>query len=81
METNEIIKVLETLIGKIEPVADGAIDRQRSENFEKYLEVFNHMHSEIEDIAWKYRNSPYGSAKSIGERADKFLTQLYTDKL
>lgn len=79
METNEIIKVLETLIGKIEPVADGAMDRQRGENFEKYLEVFYNMHSNIDYIARSYKNSPYGSAKTIGERADKFLTQLYTE--
>lgn len=79
METNEIIKVLETLIGEIEPVADGAIDRQRSENFEKYLEVFDNMLSNIDNIAWQYKNSPYRSAKTIGERANKFLTQLYEE--
>jgi hypothetical protein len=76
MEANEVIKVIEKLIGKIEPVADSAIDSQRKDNIEKYLEVLQHMYSEVHWVAMRHKDSPYGSQKEIGQMCNKFLKHL-----
>lgn len=76
MDSEEIIKVIDTLIGDIEPVADSAIDKEREENLGKYIDVLWHMYSEISHIASRHKNSPYGSQKRLGELCDKTLKQL-----
>ena len=34
------------------------------------------MHIEIDDIAYKYKESPYASEKRIGERCDKHIDSI-----
>lgn len=76
MEANEVIKVIEKLIGKIEPVADASIDRERAVNLEKYFEVLQHMYSEVHWIASRHKDSPYHSQKELGLRCCKFLKTI-----
>lgn len=80
MKEVEIIKVIEKLIGDIEPVADSSIDRQRKENLEKYFDVFWHMYTEIKWIANRHKDSPYSSQKELGQMCDKFLKMLYNER-
>ncbi|MEX0595971.1 MAG: hypothetical protein WD512_05665 [Candidatus Paceibacterota bacterium] len=76
MEAKQIYEVLTKLIGPVEPMADAAVDSNRYENMEKFIEVFREMHMVIDDIAYQYADSPYGSAKRIGELADKQLDDM-----
>jgi hypothetical protein len=76
MESEKIIEVIEKLIGNIEPVADSSIDSKRYDNMETYIKVFNHMHIEIDRIAYEYSDSRYASAKRIGELASKHIDSM-----
>lgn len=76
---DEIYKVLTKLIGEIEPVADSNIDEDRFENVKVFLAVFDEMHTQIDYIAYKHKNSLYASTKKIGEACAKYLGKLGED--
>lgn len=76
MEAEQIYEVVETLIGPVEPYADTAIDFKRKENMEKLIYVFDQMHRVIDDIGYRYADSPYGSAKEIGQMAAKHIVSM-----
>ena len=65
---NEIIKILNALVGMTEPTADSAIDENVEENLKVLIDVVNWCLDEMYYSA-RYRKSPYGSARAIGERA------------
>ena len=71
--------VIKKLIGDIVPVADAAIDRERLENMKAMCELLRQIFEDVDDIAYRYRNSQYGSQKEVGQYANKFLLDL-TDK-
>ena len=76
MKSEQIIEVLNKLIGPIEPVADSAIDSDRKKNMELYIEVFKSMHMSIDDIAYRHSESIYHSQKEIGQMAKKQLDEM-----
>ncbi len=41
-----------------------------------FIVVFSKMHKVIDDIAYEYKDSPYGSAKKIGELCNKHLDSM-----
>lgn len=65
---NEIEKLLDTLIGNTEPVADSAIDEQINENLMLLIDTVNWCLDGVYDAA-RHRKSLYGSQRVIGERA------------
>ena len=65
---NEIEKLLDTLIGNTEPVADSAIDEQINENLMLLIDTVNWCLDGVYDAA-RHRKSPYGSQRVVGERA------------
>ena len=71
--------VVKKLIGDITPVADAAIDCRRLENMKSMCELLRQMFEDVDDIAYRYRSSPYSSQKEVGQYANKFLSDL-TDK-
>ena len=76
MEAEIIFEVLKKLTGEVTPYADSSIDEKRLENMKVFIEVFDKMHYVIDDIAYKYKNSLYHSAKEIGVLCDKHIDSM-----
>lgn len=76
MTAEDIFEVVTKLTGKVEPYADSAIDAQRHENMEKFINVFRMMHRVIDDVAYRYGDSPYASAKQIADLANEQLDDM-----
>ena len=73
MDKENVLEVLKKLVGNINPVADSAIDRERFENLKLFLEVFEEMHTMIDDISHAWRDTPYGSVKPFVDACNKQL--------
>lgn len=73
MDREIILSVTQKLIGPITPYADSAIDANRMKNTETFLYVLDQMQDMAKTIAREYKNSPYGSAKAIGVKIQKYL--------
>lgn len=71
----ETIDVVRKLNGPIDPAADSAIDDKRFQNLKQYCLLAEKMLFDIWEVA-KSKDSPYASAKEMGEHANKFLKQL-----
>ena len=67
-ESKEIAKIIDTLIGSTEPVADSAIDEKVNRNLMVLIDVINWCLDGVYDAA-RHRKSPYGSQRDVGERA------------
>jgi hypothetical protein len=52
------------------------VDDIRQDNLEKFIEVFHKMHLDIDDIAYIHSDSPFASAKRLGEMASKQLDDM-----
>jgi hypothetical protein len=64
--TKEIVlEVIEKLIGKINPMADAAFDSDRLKNLKLFIEVCDEMNTMIDDIAYKHKDTKYGSVKPL----------------
>lgn len=72
----QIYSIIEKLIGKIRPVGESNHDREALKNLEVFIEVFNMMHIEIDDIAYDYKDSKYSSEKIIAMRCDKQIKSM-----
>jgi uncharacterized protein YaaR (DUF327 family) len=64
MEIYTIEEIVNKLIGDITPVGDESIDSVRLENLKHYGELIDRLVSNVDDIAYKYRNSNYSSIKN-----------------
>lgn len=69
----ELHQIVLKLTGRVTPVADASIDKERLENFKDYTELFLDMFNEITWISENYEDSPCASAKEIGQRAENIL--------
>lgn len=49
LTSDTIYDVIKSLVGEIEPYADSAIDKKRKENMKVFIEIFDRMHSDIDD--------------------------------
>lgn len=76
LEPEVILQVVNKLIGEIEPVADSSIDNERYENLKLFIKLFDNMYSIIDDIAHKYKDSPFYSAKELGTFAQEYLDDI-----
>ena len=76
MESEQVYEVLTKLIGPIRPVGCGSIDPERHENLKKFIEVFDKMHVEIDDIAYKFSNRHEASMKKSGDIATAHINSM-----
>jgi hypothetical protein len=75
--TKEIVyEVITKLTGKLRPVGDSSIDEERLTNLKLFIEVFNLMHIEIDDIAYRFHDSPHASIKRIADECSKHLDSM-----
>ena len=77
----EIIKILEHLIGEIEPVADSHIDEKRLCNLELWCSVADYMLARIYEVSTNDDLKVYGSANDIIMKAQKELAYIKSDYL
>lgn len=68
-----IMTVIKQLVGPIEPVADSSIDRIREENLDQFIQIWEEMHIMIDEIAYKYKDSKFGSCQRLASKADAAL--------
>lgn len=75
MNKEIVLEVIEKMIGNINPVADAAIDSERFENLKLFIDVFSEMHMKIDDIAYRWKDTRFGSVepfvKACNDRLDE----------
>lgn len=76
MNKDNIIEVVNKLIGPIDPVADAAIDRVRLENLKLFIDVFDEMFFAITDIPRRWEDSKYGSVRPLVDLCNKELNEI-----
>lgn len=76
---SEIIKILEHLIGEIEPVADSHVDEKRLCNLELWCSVADYMLARIYEVSTNDDLKVYGSANDIIMKAQKELAYIKSD--
>lgn len=65
--------ITKKLIGNIHPTGQSGLDKERLENLKEMCELVENLKSEIEDIAYRNKDSYESSVKEIGLYADNFL--------
>lgn len=65
MNSKEIIKVIDNLIGNTEPVADSILDEAAAHNLTTLIDVTDWMISQMMQTA-AHSRSPYASQRKVG---------------
>jgi len=76
MKKETVLEVLNKIIGEIKPVADYGIDTDRFENLKLFIEVFDEMHTMIDDIAYYNKDTKFGSVKPFVNECNKQLERM-----
>ncbi len=74
MQAEQIIEVIEKLVGKIEPQGESHIDCLRYENLKVLCEVVRHFEEDIFRVT-RHTSRYEASMKHAGEYADKFIKE------
>ena len=74
--SEQIYEIIQKLIGKIRPVGESNQDAERLKNIEIFIQVFDKMHIEIDDIAYQYGDRREASIKAIADRCNKHLDSM-----
>ena len=72
----QIYEIIQKLIGKIRPVGESIEDAERLKNIKTFIQVFEKMHIEIDDIAYQYKDRHEVSIKAIADRCNKHLDSM-----
>jgi uncharacterized protein YaaR (DUF327 family) len=70
----EIHEIVEKLIGPINPVGETNADDKRFENLKKLCAVVNELVTDIDNVAYHYKDSQEYSVKRAADYAKNFLT-------
>lgn len=73
MTNYEIVK---KLIGEVRPVGETNEDKKRLENLKSLCELMDEIHTEIDAVAYDFRNNKEHSIKEAVKVADEFLTKI-----
>ena len=76
MSSENIIEVMEVLIGRVNPRGETNIDNERFDNQEKMIDCVDHMINQLSENAVLRNNSAH-SISIAGERAFGFLKNLH----
>lgn len=74
MREYNIEQIVESLIGKINPVGETNTDNERFENLKQMCELVNILVGKIDDVSYKNKDSHEFSVKRASEYASDFLT-------
>ena len=75
MTGDEIVKLINNLVGNIVPIGDTAIDNYAKENIELLIYIVRKLHFQIDNVV-DLVDSQYKSKKEIGEIAKDYLISL-----
>jgi uncharacterized protein YaaR (DUF327 family) len=67
--------VIKKLIGNINPVGETNTDNERFENLKEMCDLVNNLITDIDDMAYRNRDSHEFSVKRASEYASNFLTK------
>jgi hypothetical protein len=73
MNYTEIVK---KLIGKINPIGETNTDAERFENLKEVCKLIDELHIEIDDIAYRNKDSKKFSVKRSVDYINQFLDNL-----
>ena len=76
MKKETVLEVIYAIVGKIEPVADSAIDSDRLDNVQLLISVVDNIHTDLLDIARMHKKSPYASQKRVAIECEEFINSL-----
>ena len=78
MEINKeyVMELLGKVIGEIRPCAVAAIDGKRIENLKLFIDVFDEMHTMIDDIPYRWKDTHYGSVKPFVDACNEQLDRM-----
>jgi hypothetical protein len=68
--------VVKKLIGNVRPVGETREDEKRLENLKALCELMDEIHTEIDAVAYDFRNNHEYSIKEAVKVANDFLTKL-----
>lgn len=72
----EIYNVVKKLVGSIEPIGDTKIDNERFENLKTMCNLVDKLLTDIDTIAYNYKDSKQSSLKRASEYADSFQISI-----
>jgi hypothetical protein len=79
MKKEQIVEIIEKLIGSIEPVGDASIDGKREENLKVFIGVFEDMLNTLDNISYENRDFHQVSIKNSVALCDKALRDAAID--
>lgn len=68
--------VVKKLIGNIRPVGETNEDAKRFENLKALCELMNKIHTDIDAVAYDFKDDKQKSVKEACDYANKFLDKL-----
>lgn len=80
MNKETILEVINKLTGDIYPVAYSETDRERLENLKLFIEVFDEMHTMIDNIAYRWKDTNYGSIRPFVKACNDQLDKMGIDE-
>ena len=75
MNAEEILKLIECLIGNIIPIGDGVIDKVAMQNIEKIIPIMKELHLRIDAVA-SLKDEGLDSKKRVIKLANDYLDWL-----
>jgi hypothetical protein len=75
MKEEEILKLIECLIGNIIPIGDEAVDEVAMQNIEKLIPIMKELHLRIDTVA-SLKDEGYDSMKRVIKLANDYLDWL-----
>ena len=76
MNTDTIYDVVRKLVGPIRPVGETTQDNARFESLKVMCALMDLIHSDLDAIAYDYRNDKQFSIKRSVEYVDEFLDKI-----
>lgn len=72
----DIYKVVKKLIGEIKPIGETNTDNKRLENLKVMTELVDSLLTDIDEIAYNYKNNHQFSMKRASDFASKFQDKI-----
>ena len=71
-----VFDVVMKLVGQVNPIGDSTVDEKRLENMKNLVEVFEQIHTVIDEVAYKNKDAIEHSRRLIGEVANDALERM-----
>lgn len=75
MSTENILEVINKLVGAINPVGESHTDGQRFENLKVMCDIVNDLVRQIDDVSYRNRDAYESSIQKASKYANTFLSE------